>query len=412
MGKILQPGHPGYERFALAELLPEIKDKLRPGPGVGFLKPEHDVLRGRVREYAEERIRPIASEIDSTNVYPANLTKEIGQLGFIGACYPKEYSGLGLDTISWVIIMEEVARVSASVALAALDVQGGLAADQIHLFGSKEQKKRFLVPMLKGEKIGAFGLTEPGAGSDNWSMRTTARLDGDEWVLNGSKNFITQGNVADVVTILAVTGRAEGQRPKISSFIVERGTPGFETRKMKGKMMGMLGSETSEVFLEDCRIPRENMIGKEGEGFIYFLTTLDRGRISIAGIGLGIQAAAEEAAIHYAGKKPEQGKQFIIADMDTSLEAGRLLTYKAAALFDRWAADGKTKFTKDAAQAKLHTSEAAMTAASNAYSMLGEVGVEEERHPVGRLMRDAKLLEIGEGTSQIQRHVIARELLK
>ncbi|MFH0861377.1 MAG: acyl-CoA dehydrogenase family protein [Candidatus Altiarchaeota archaeon] len=385
-----------------------------------------DQIRNFARDFAEKEIGyELADVLDREDKYPLDLVRRMGKLGLIGVSFPLEYGGAGLGALPWVMVEEEVSRVSAGVGLI-LDVQGGLATDTILTFGSEKQKQNYLPGLLSGGIIGAFGLTESHAGSDTAGMRTKAVLKGNEWVLNGEKIFITQGAVADVVTVFANTGvRKKDGRPLISAFIVENGTPGFTAKKMP-RMLGHHASITSDLIFEDCRIPKENLIGEEGKAMTYFLSTLDRGRLSISGIALGVHQAALEAAIHYTGKTPKdakefsmqeliyygqaiptQGKEFTVADIATELAASRALVYQAAQAYDI----GSPDKTMKAAMAKLYSSEAAFRAANFAVNIKGEEN-EDPRYPADRLLRDAKLLKIGEGTSQIQKLVIARELLK
>lgn len=372
---------------------------------------EQEIFRKSVREFAEKEIMPRAQEIDQKGEFPWDIIKKMAGLGLMGLPFPEEYGGSGGDTISYAIAVEEIARASGSVAIT-LSAHISLACGTIYLFGNEEQKRKYLVPMARGEKLGAFGLTEPGAGSDAAAIKTRAILDGDEWIINGQKIFITNGSVADVVVIAAVTDPAKGKRG-ISNFIVEKGTPGFRIGREEDKM-GLRGSVTSELIFEDCRIPRENLLGKEGEGYKQFLITLDGGRIGIGAMAVGLGMAALEASVKYAKERVQFGQpiaefqaiQWMLADMATELEAARLLVYRAA-----WLKEQGQRFTKEAAMAKLFASEAAVRACYKAIQIHGGYGYMKD-YPVERLYRDARLTTIGEGTSEIQRLVIARYLLE
>lgn len=375
------------------------------------LNEEQEIFRKTVREFAEKEIMPRAQEIDQKGEFPWDIIRKIADLGLMGLPFPEEYGGAGGDTISYAIAVEEIARASGSVAIT-YSAHVSLACFPIYLFGTEEQKRKYLVPLARGEKIGAFGLTEPGAGSDAAAIKTRAVLDGDEWVINGQKIFITNGSVADVVIIAAVTDPAKGKKG-ISNFIVEKGTPGFRIGREEDKM-GLRGSVTSELIFENCRIPKENLLGKEGEGYKQFLITLDGGRIGIGAMAVGLGMAALEAAVKYAKERVQFGQpiaefqaiQWMLADMATELEAARLLVYRAA-----WLKEQGKRFTKEAAMAKLFASEAAVRACYKAIQIHGGYGYIKD-YPVERLYRDARLTTIGEGTSEIQRLVIARHILE
>jgi len=374
------------------------------------LNEEQKLFRKVVRDFAEKEIMPRAQEIDEKGEFPWDIIHKMADLGLMGLPFPEEYGGAGADTISYAIAVEELARASGSVAIT-YSAHISLACTPIYLFGTEEQKRKYLVPMASGEKLGAFGLTEPGAGSDAAAIKTRAVLDGDEWVINGQKIFITNGSVADVVIIAAVTDPAKGKRG-ISNFIIEKGTPGFKIGREEDKM-GLRGSVTSELIFENCRIPKENLLGKEGQGYKQFLITLDGGRIGIGAMALGLGQAALEAAVKYAKERVQFGQpianfqaiQWMIADMATELEAARLLVYRAA-----WLKDQGVRFTKEAAMAKLYASEAAERACYKALQIHGGYGYTRE-YPVERFYRDNRLTAIGEGTSEIQRLVIARQVL-
>ena len=375
------------------------------------LTEEQKMIRDMVRDFAENEIAPIAAEIDEEERFPKEIFKKMGELGLLSLPWPPKYGGAGADFVSFALAVEEISYASGSIGLP-YEAHVSLASAPIYLFGTEEQKERYLVPLVKGEYIGAFGLTEPEAGSDAGATKTTALLDGDHWVINGTKRFITSGSIADVLVITARTDPEKGTRG-ISNLIIEKGTPGFTPGKEEIKM-GLKGSVTSELIFEDCRVPRENLLGKRGEGFKQFLKTLDGGRVSIAAMALGIGRAALEASTAYAKERVQFGRpiakfqaiQWMIADAATELEAARLLLYQAAYLEDQ----GK-RFTKEAAMAKLFASEAAERACFNAIQIHGGYGYSRE-YPVERFYRDNRLTTIGEGTSEIQRLVIARQLLE
>lgn len=374
------------------------------------LSEEQQLLRSTVRDFAEKELGPHSREWDEAQQFPREVFAALAELGLMGVCWPAEYGGAELSTLDWALVMEELARVDAGVALS-LAAHHSLASGHIFLSGTEEQKKRFLVPLAKGEKVGCWGLTEPGSGSDAGGMRTTAVRDGDHWVLSGSKSFITNGSVADTAVLMAVTDRGKGSRG-ISAFILDRDTPGFRSGKKEDKL-GVRSSDTSELILEDCRLPADRLLGAEGMGFIDTLKILDRGRIGIAAFSVGIARASLEASIRYARERNQfghpiadfQGIQFKIAEMATQLEAGRLLTWQAAARSDA----GKAH-TTESSMAKLFAGEAAVQIALEAIQIHGGYGYLKD-YPVERHLRDAKLGTIGEGTSEVQRMVIARQLL-
>ena len=368
------------------------------------------MLRQTVREFAEAELAPHSREWDEQQAFPREVFARLGALGLAGACWPEQYGGSGLSTLDWALVMEELARVDAGVALS-LAAHHGLCSAHIHAFGSEEQKRRFLPPLASGQKVGCWGLTEPGSGSDAGGMRTTATRDGAHYVLNGSKNFITNGGIADTAVVMAVTDRGAGKKG-ISAIVVERGTRGFRSGRKEDKL-GVRSSDTSELFFEDCRVPAENVLGAPGMGFIDTLRLLDKGRIGIAAFSLGIAQAALEASIRYARERRQfdhaladfQAIQFKVAEMATKIDASRLLTWRAAAL-----ADGGKPHTVESSMAKLFASEAAVEVALEAIQLHGGYGYIKE-YPVERHLRDAKLGTIGEGTSEVQRMVIARLLL-
>jgi alkylation response protein AidB-like acyl-CoA dehydrogenase len=374
------------------------------------LTEEQGLLRTTVREFAEAELRPHSRDWDERQEFPREVFARLGELGLMGVCQPVEYGGSGLSMLDWALVMEELARVDAGVALS-LAAHHSLCSAHINLAGSDEQKRRFLAPLAKGEKVGCWGLTEAGSGSDAGGLRTTALRDGGVWVLNGSKNFITNGRVAEIAVVMAVTDRAKGKKG-ISAFVVERGTPGFRAGKKEDKL-GVRCSDTSELVFEDCRIPAENLIGREGMGFVDTLRILDRGRIGIAAFSTGIAQAALEASLRYALERKQFGHaiadfqaiQIKIAEMATKVEASRLLAWRAAHL-----ADCGRNHTAESSMAKLFAGESAVEVALEAIQIHGGYGYVKE-YPVERYLRDAKLGTIGEGTSEVQRMVIARQLL-
>jgi butyryl-CoA dehydrogenase len=371
---------------------------------------EHRMIRRMVRDFAEKEIAPRAEEIDDTDQFPEDLFRRMGELGIIGLPFPEEYGGSGGSYTGLVIALEEIARVSGSMAIT-LDAQTSLYCEPIYLFGTEEQKRKYLAPAARGERIGAFGLTEPQAGSDAGATRTRAVRDGDEWVINGQKNFITNGSIADFAVITAKTDPEKGTRG-ISAFIVERATPGFEAGRDE-KKMGLKGSVTSELFFENCRIPAENLLGQENEGFKQFLTTLDAGRVAIAAMAVGLAQGAFERAVSYAQEREQFGRpiakfqavQWMIADMATEIGAARLLVNRAA-----WLRERGERFTREAAMAKLFATETSERVCHNAIQIHGGYGYVQE-YEVERMYRDQRLCAIGEGTNQIQRLVIARQIL-
>jgi alkylation response protein AidB-like acyl-CoA dehydrogenase len=381
------------------------------GKPVDFeLSDEQRLLRKTVREFAERELAPHSREWDEKQEFPREVFARLGELGIAGACWAEAYGGSALSTLDWALAMEELARVDAGVALS-LAAHHGLCSAHIHLAGSEEQKRRFLPPLARGEKVGCWGLTEPGSGSDAGGMRTTAVRDGGHWVLNGSKNFITNGGIADTAVVMTVTDRAAGKKG-ISAIVVERGTPGFRSGRKEDKL-GVRSSDTSELVFEDCPVPVGNLLGEPGMGFVDTLRILDKGRVGIAAFSLGIAQAALEASLRYARERKQFGHpiadfqaiQFKIAEMATKIDAARLLTWRAATLADR----GRTH-TAEASMAKLFASEASVEVALEAIQIHGGYGYIKE-YPVERHLRDAKIGTIGEGTSEVQRLVIARLLL-
>jgi alkylation response protein AidB-like acyl-CoA dehydrogenase len=374
------------------------------------LTEEQQLLRKTVRQFAEAELGPHSREWDEAQQFPRTVFGQLAGLGLMGACWPTEYGGSALSTLEWTLVLEELARVDAGVALS-LAAHHSLASAHIHLAGTEEQKKRWLAPLARGEKVGCWGLTEPGSGSDAGGLRTTAARDGEGWVLNGSKTFITNGGIADVAVIMAVTDRARGKKG-ISAFVLERGQPGFRPGKKEDKL-GVRSSDTSELFFEDCRVGGGQLLGREGMGFVDTLRILDKGRVGIAAFSTGIAQAALDASIRYAAERKQFGHaiadfqaiQFKIAEMATQVAAARLLVWSAAAL-----ADAGRPLTMESSMAKLFAGEAAVDVALEAIQIHGGYGYLKE-YAVERYLRDAKIGTIGEGTSEVQRMVIARHLL-
>jgi alkylation response protein AidB-like acyl-CoA dehydrogenase len=375
------------------------------------LSEEQHLLRRTVREFAEAEMRPHVMEWDESQQFPMDLLPKLAALGLTGIQFPEEYGGAGMSGIDYCICIEELARVCPAIALS-VAAHNGLCTSHIALFGSDEQKQRFLPRLVRGDVLGAWGLTEANAGSDAAGMRTTAVRQGECFVLNGAKTFITHGRIGGVMVVIAVTDRNHGHRG-ISAFIVEHGTPGMSAGKKENKL-GMRASDTSEVIFQDCRIPASQLLGREGEGFINTLQVLDAGRIGIAALSVGLAQGAYEAALGYARERRQFGRpiadfqaiQWKLADMATRIEAARLLTYRAAFLKDRGA-----PMTQEASMAKLYASETAVRAADDCVQIHGGYGFVKD-YPAEKYFRDVKLLTIGEGTSEIQRLVIARRLLK
>ncbi len=379
--------------------------------GVEFhLTEEHRLVQQTAREFATREILPVASQLDAEHRFPSEIVRGLAQLGLMGVTVPEEYGGAGMDHVAYVLAMEEVARACASTA-AIMSVNNSLVCDPILRYGTEEQKRRYLPVLASGREIGCYCLTEPQAGSDAASLQATARLDGDRWVLNGTKAFVTNAREAWVFIVYARSDPEPGARG-ISAFIVERDFPGISVGKVERKM-GLLAASTCEVLLEDCRVPRENLLGARGEGFRVALSTLDGGRIGIAAQALGIARAALEDSVAYARQRRQFGRpiaefqaiQWKIADMATRIEAARLLTLRAA-----WLRDQGRRCTAEASMAKLFASETAMFAAHQGVQIFGGYGYIKD-YPVERYFRDAKITEIYEGTSEIQRLVIARSLL-
>jgi alkylation response protein AidB-like acyl-CoA dehydrogenase len=384
------------------------------------LSKEHEMARSLFREFAENEAKPLAIEVDETEKFPRETVDKMAKYGFLGIPVPKQYGGQGCDPLTYVMCVEELSKVCATTGVI-VSAHTSLCCDPIQTYGTEEQKQKYLVPLAKGEKLGAFGLTEPGAGTDAQGQQTKAVLDGDEWVLNGSKCFITNGKEADIYVIFAVTGKIEKRGKflkEISAFIVEKGTPGF-TFGTKENKMGIRGSSTYELIFTDCRIPKENMLGQQGKGFNIAMHTLDGGRIGIAAQALGIAEGALERTIEYTKERKQFGKsisgfqntQFQLADMATKVEAAKMLVYKAAAKKGEYAKNPKISYSVEAAQAKLYAAEVAMEVTTKAVQLHGGYGYIRE-YEVERMMRDAKITEIYEGTSEVQRMVISANLLK
>ena len=372
---------------------------------------EQQMLRKMYREFAENEVKPLAEEIDEEERFPMETVETMAKLGMMGIYFPKEYGGAGGDVLSYAMCVEELAKVCGTTAVIG-SAHTSLCCAPIYENGTEEQKRKYLPDLLSGRKIGAFGLTEPNAGTDASGQQTTAvKNENGDYVLNGSKCFITNGNVADTFVVFAMTDKSKGNHG-ISAFIVEKSFPGFSTGKHE-KKMGIRGSSTCDLIFEDCIVPKENLLGKEGKGFKIAMQTLDGGRIGIAAQALGIAEGAMEESINFAKTREQFGRpiakfqntQFLFADMHVAIEAARLLTYKAAV-----AKSEGGRFTVDAATAKLFASEAAMKITTKAVQVHGGYGYTKD-YPVERMMRDAKITEIYEGTSEIQRVVISGNIL-
>ena len=376
-----------------------------------LLTDEQKLIQQTAREFAQNEVAKDAAERDQTAQFPSHHVKKMAELGFMGMMIDPKYGGNGLDTVSYAIVIEELSRVDASVGVIC-SVSNSLVCFGIENFGKEETKQKYLVPLAKGEKLGAFCLSEPGSGSDAAGMKTTAVLKGDHYILNGTKNFITNGLNADFYVVIAHSDPSQRHKG-ISAFVVEKGFPGFQVGK-KEKKLGIRSSDTASIMMEDCAVPRENLLGQEGEGFKVAMMTLDGGRIGIASQAVGIAQGSLDAAINYAKERVQFGKpistfqsiQHMLADMETHVNAARLLTYQAA-----WKKDQNQKYSHDSAKAKLFASETAVDVSSKAVQIFGGYGYLKD-YPVERFMRDSKITEIYEGTSEIQRLVIARDLLK
>ena len=379
------------------------------------LDQKHEMARDLFRDFAEKEVKPKAIDVDETEVFPRDTVEKMQKYGFMGIPIAKEYGGQGCDPLTYIMCVEELSKVCGTTGVI-VSAHTSLCCDPIATYGTEEQKKKYLVPLAKGEKLGAFGLTEPGAGTDAQGVQTKAVLDGDEWVLNGSKCFITNGKEADIYIIIAYTSVEEKRGRKVkkfSAFIVEKGTPGF-TFGTKENKMGIRGSSTYELIFQDCRIPKENLLGPMGKGFPIAMHTLDGGRIGIAAQALGIAEGALERTIAYVKERKQFGRaigafqntQFQLAEMATQVEAAKLLVYKAAE-----AKRTKDVYSVEAATAKLFAAQCAMDVTTKAVQLFGGYGYIKE-YEVERMMRDAKITEIYEGTSEVQRMVISGALLK
>jgi len=376
------------------------------------LTEEQQEFRAAVRSFAEEVIGPRAEEMDRAGELPMDIVKQMGELGLFGLPFPEEYGGQGADFLTLCIAIEEIARVDSSMAIT-LEAAVGLGANPIFHYGTEKQKERWLVPMCRGEMLGAFGLTEPGGGSDAGATKTTAKLEDGEWVINGSKAFITNSGtpITGLVIVTATTGQEEGGHREISTIIVPTDTPGFEVSKSYRKL-GWRASDTRELAFNDCRVPEENLLGERGKGYAQFLQTLDDGRIAIAALAVGLAQGCLDESVKYAKERWAFGRpiaafqalRFKMADMKVAVENARLATYRAA-----WLKEEGRPYKTEAAIAKLYSSEIAVSAAREAVQIHGGYGFIEE-FPVARFYRDSKILEIGEGTSEIQRILIARGL--
>jgi butyryl-CoA dehydrogenase len=372
---------------------------------------EHLLLAQLYREFAANEVKPLAKEVDADERFPEETLAKMARVGMMGIPFPKEYGGSGGDILAYIMAVEELSKVCGTTGVI-LSAHTSLCAGPIWEFGTEEQKRKYLVPLAKGEKLGAFGLTEPNAGTDAAGQQTTALRDGDHWVINGSKIFITNAGRADVFIVMAMTDKSKGTRG-ISAFIVEKGTPGFSIGKKEDKM-GIRGSSTCELVFENAIVPLENLLGKEGGGFGVAMKTLDSGRIGIGAQALGIAQGAIDETVAYVKERKQFGKaiaafqntQFQLADMQTRTDAARLLVYRAAA-----SKDAKLPYGPEAAMAKLFASETAMEVTTKAVQLHGGYGYTRD-YPVERMMRDAKITEIYEGTSEVQRMVISAAMLK
>ncbi len=384
------------------------------------LSKEHEMARQLFKDFAEKEVKPLAQEVDENEQFPRVTVDKMAKYGFLGIPVPKEFGGQGCDPLTYAMCVEELSKVCGTTGVI-VSAHTSLCCDPIQTYGTPEQKEKYLIPLAKGEKLGAFGLTEPGAGTDAQGQQTKAVLDGDEWILNGSKCFITNGKEADVYVIFAVTGKIEkrGKMLKeISAFIVEKGTPGF-TFGTKENKMGIRGSSTYELIFTDCRIPKENLLGQQGKGFNIAMHTLDGGRIGIAAQALGIAEGALETTVNYVKERKQFGRsigafqntQFQLADMATKVQAAQLLVYKAAMKKAEYAKNPKISYSVEAAMAKLYAAEVAMEVTTKCVQLHGGYGYIRE-YDVERMMRDAKITEIYEGTSEVQRMVISSDLLK
>jgi len=370
---------------------------------------DQEVIRQHIRAFVEEEIKPVALQYDESQEFPTEIFKKLGDLGYLGIVIPPEYGGSGMGYLEYAIVVEEVARACPAMALG-VAAHNGLCTSHIYRFGNEELKQKYIPRLATGQTMGAWGLTEPNAGSDAGGTQTTAVRDGDDWILNGSKNFITHGNVGDICVVMAVTDATKGKHG-ISAFAIDKSMPGFYASKKENKV-GMRCSDTASLTFDNVRVPGSHLIGGEGEGFLQALQILDGGRISIAALSVGLAQGAYEAAVKYATERKQFGKrladmqaiQFKLAKMSVDIDAGRTLTYRAA-----WMRDTKQNFTVAASMAKLFASEASVRISEDAMQVHGGYGYIKE-YPVEKFWRDSKLLTIGEGTSEIQKLVISRAL--
>ena len=371
---------------------------------------ELEAIRSTIREFAEKEIRPHVMEWDEDQIFPRDILDKLAELGFLGILIPSEFGGVGLGYQEYATIIEELSRVDGSIGIS-LAAHNSLCTGHIFMAGTDEQRDRFVRPLASGEKLGAWSLTEPGAGSDAGGTRTVAKRDGNDWILNGQKTFTTHGTYGDICVAMAMTDRDKGH-DGISAFIIEKGTPGFHAGKKENKL-GLRASDTSTVIFEDCRLPGTNLLGEEGSGFRDSMRVLDGGRISIAALAVGMAQGAYEAALSYSKEREQFGKpissfqaiQFKLADMATEIDAARLLMYRAA-----WMKDQGMKTTLESSMAKLYAGEVSVRVANECVQIHGGYGYIKD-YPAEKFYRDVKLCTIGEGTSEIQRIVIARELL-
>ncbi|MCF8435514.1 MAG: acyl-CoA dehydrogenase family protein [Ignavibacteriales bacterium] len=378
---------------------------------VNDLNEDQLLIQETIREFANKQIKPVVMNFDESQEFPLELMHKLGELGFLGILVSPEFEGSGLGYVEYAIVIEEIAKIDPSVALS-VAAHNGLATNHINLFGNTFQKNKYLKELASGRKIGAWGLTEPSSGSDAAGMLTTAEKDGDFYILNGTKNFITHGKSGEIAVVMAYTDKTKGTKG-ISAFILEKGMKGFSPGKKENKL-GMRASETTQLIFENCKVPAENLLGNEGEGFKQAMKILEGGRVSIAALGCGLAGGCLDYSINYSKDRKQFGKslaefqaiQFKLADMSTELEAARLLTYKSAA-----EKDAGLPINLSAAYAKLYSSEIATKAANEAVQIFGGYGFTKD-YPVEKFYRDVKLLTIGEGTSEIQKIVIARNLLR
>ncbi|MCU7493498.1 MAG: acyl-CoA dehydrogenase family protein [Bacteroidota bacterium] len=375
------------------------------------LTEEQLAIRDTIRQFAENNIKPVVMKYDESQEHAKEIFDELGEMGFLGILVPEEDGGAGLGYIEYAIVVEEIARIDPSIALS-VAAHNGLCTNHINLFANKEQKEKYLPDLAQGRKLGAWGLTEPASGSDAAGMQTTARKEDGFYVLDGTKNFITNGGVGKTAVVMAITDKSKGKKG-ISAFILEKGFEGFSVGKKENKL-GMRASETTQLLFDNCRVPKENLIGEEGEGLIQALKILEGGRISIAALSLGLAEGCLEAALGYSKQRKQFGKhlsefqaiQFKLAEMATDIASARLLTYRAAVKKDKG-----EKISREASMAKLFASEIATRAANEAVQILGGYGFVKD-YPVEKLYRDVKLLTIGEGTSEVQRMLIAKSFLQ